>query len=76
MLLQVTLRNDIRYYISAASPAGILFNNMTIIEKLAKAYYQRKGSVDQEFFSWLSSTGVEPTEKSLKELLEDIDDYV
>ena len=49
---------------------------MTTLEKLAKMYFKKTGySPKQSFWDWLASIGIEPTEKDLKKVLKDFNDY-
>ena len=49
---------------------------MTTFEKLAKMYFKKTGqSPKQSFLDWLLSIAIEPTEKDLKKVLKDFNDY-
>ena len=49
---------------------------MTTFEKLAKMYFKKTGqSPKQSFLDWLLSLDIEPTEKDLKKVLKNFNDY-
>ena len=50
---------------------------MTTLEKLAKMYFEKSGkSPLQSFWAWLDCIGIDPTEKELKEVLKNFDEYI
>ncbi len=49
----------------------------SILEKLADRYFERTGqSPEYSFFAWLDSCGINPTDKELQEIYDNIDGYL
>jgi hypothetical protein len=50
---------------------------MSVIEELSNKYYDKTGSSPEySFWSWLDANGIEPNDKELKEVLNNIDNYL